>query len=237
MELRDKAEVIGGGNPLKNRFVLIIAAIAGVGVIGMLILLLFIFGVLPPGRGGTTALAQATPSNTPAASTSGTPNAVPTGAGSVPAGTPGIIPTITPAAAASPATPGSKVSAPSANAPLNPLSGLYVTRMRVNPKPRKNEPINFFVTVTNTTGKPQVHKVCAEIYRSGETKSLGITSCPPQTISPGTSELMTGPWNLTGIHACLAVRARPVIRDVGETRLALQQPSGAQLWLDLEVCP
>jgi hypothetical protein len=241
MELRDKVtEVVSGSNPLRNRLILIIAALAGLAVVGILVLLLFIFRVLPPGRGSNAALAQATSTNTPSALTTGTPTAVPTAAGPGPTTAPGIIPTITPPAGATPAagtTPTSTVAAPAANAPSNPLAGLYVTRIRVNPNPRKNELIYFFVTLTNTTGKPQFHRVCAELYRPGDINSLGITSCPPQTIPPGTGEVMTGPWNLTGIHACVALRARPVVRDEGETRIALHQPSGADLWLDLQVCP
>lgn len=234
MELRDKAtEVVGSSNPLRNRFVLIVGALVGLGIVGILVLLFFIF-FLPAGRGANRTIAQATSASTPTASTGATSTSGPAAVATLPGTTPGTIPTITPSATN---TPGSTVKAPAASAPSNPLPGLYVTRMRVNPKPRKNEPINFYVTLTNTTGKPQLHRVCAEIYRAGELKSFGITSCPPQTVQPGTSELMTGPWNLTGIHACLAVRARPVVRDEGETRVALQQPGGGDLWLDLEVCP
>lgn len=235
MELRDKVtEVVPAGNPNKKRFLLVVGALIGLAVIGILLLLVIIVAVLPRGQTTATKVAQATPTLTPAPSTSSTPNPVATAGGAGLAGTPGTIPTITPSTVA---TPDTKGGTGAVNSSPNPLPGLYVTSMRVNPKPRKNEPITFFVTVNNTTGKSQTHKVCAEIYHPGDQKSFGITSCTTQVIPSGTSEVTTGAWVLTGIHACLPVRARPVVRNEGETRLPLQQPNGSGLWLDLQVCP
>jgi hypothetical protein len=233
MELRDKAlAAMGGGNPFKNRFVLIVVALLGLGIVGVIVLLLFLVGVLPPGRGTGAARAQATA--TPVTLAQATSPNTPAAGGSAPTATPVIIPTTTSPATAPGATTGpsgSKAQAP------NPVPGLYVTRVRVDPKPRKGEPVNFYLTFVNTTGHAQVHKVCAELYRIGESKSFGVTSCPSQSIPPGTTEVNAGSWTLTGIHECLPVRAHAISRDEGQVRTPLQQPTGAELWLDLQVCP
>lgn len=234
MELRDKAlKSMGGGNPFKNRVVLIIAALAGLAIVGVLALVIIFFAT----RGKSTALNSAkvtatgvalAQTATPGASTSETPNPSATSVGS--SGTPGSIPTVTPAATASPG--------PNGGATPNPVPGFYASQMSVDPaKPRKNDQISFRVTFINTTGHAQAHKVCAEIFRLGETKSFGITSCASANIPPGTSQVQTGTWRLTGIHACLPIRAHAIARDDGDVRVPLHQPNGADLWLDLQVCP
>jgi hypothetical protein len=243
MELRDKALVeMGRGNPFKNRIFLIIAALVGLGIVGVLIILLFLFGVLPPGRRSGTASGKATVTQAPIAlgtatlvtTAQPTSPSSPVAGGPAPTSTPVIIPTTTPLASA----PGATAAPPAGNANSpNPIPGVYVTRLRTDPKPRKAEPINFYLTLVNTTGHAQFHNVCAEIYRVGESKSFGITSCPSQSIPAGTSEVNAGTWTVTGIHACLPLRAHAIARDEGQVRIPLQQPGGGDLWLDLEVCP
>ena len=230
MELKDEgAEVVGGGNPFKKRIVLIVAVLVGLAVIVIIALLLLLFVVLPGRRGsGGVAQATATPANLAEATLASTPSALPA-TGSAPTSTPVIIPTVTPAAAT---TPSSNVGSTP-----NPLPGLYATGIRVDPNLHKNQPIDFHVTIFNSTGLKQSHKVCAEIYHPGDQKSFGITSCLPQTIPLGTSEVSTGTWKVTGLHACLAVRARAVIRDTGDVRVPLRQTGGGDLWLDFQVCP
>lgn len=244
MELQDRGaevESSGASSLLKNRFVQVVAALLVLGFLGCVILVLFVFRVLPAAGGFKlagaqrtptgAAVAQATQASTSATPLASTPAPSATPVFTAPAGTPGSIPTTTPAASAS----ATQQATPSAN--LAP-GGLYVTRLRAEPvKPRKGEPITFFTTFTNTTGNKQVHRLCVEVYRLGEDRSFGITSCPPQTVPLGTSELMIGTWTLTGIHECLPVRARAITNDEGEPRVPLGMADGSPLWFDLTVCP
>lgn len=173
---------------------------------------------------------RATPSHTSTAVAPSTP-----GPTTAPA-----LATLTPTQAAIPTTtPASSPSTASRGTPSTNLrSGIYVSSLRADPaKATRGEPINFFVTIVNTTAQPQVHKLCVEIYRPGEAKSFGVTSCPQQTVPLGTHEVSAGSWILGGIHECMTVRARAITRDEGAPLTALQQPGGSVLWLNLQVCP
>lgn len=151
------------------------------------------------------------------------------------------IPTITPSSA-NRVTPATRV--PSANtsggAASGPLPGLAVTNLRYDPAyPQRNEPIVFYATVTNRTGKDQNYPLCAEIYDMPQRKNpLGTTNCDTVTIPPGTNELVIGYWIATGIKQCIPLRARVVYREQGgELRLPMTQTNGSEVWVDLGVCP
>lgn len=175
-----------------------------------------------------SSLATAAATSAPAAPSSPVPTATP------------VLTAAAPTQAAIPTT--TRVTSPTVGPQVTPATnlppGIYITRLRADPtKPRKGDPINFFATVLNTTGGPQVHRLCAEIYRAGEDKSFGVTTCPPQTIPPGTNELNLGKTQVVGIHDCLNMRARAITSDEGEPRIALLQPGGGVLWFNLQVCP
>ncbi len=255
MEFRDRgAEVSSSADLLKARLPLILGGLVALAVIGVLVVLLFMFGVLPPGRrtaastvqptATLVAAAPATNSSTPAAPAQETPSAESTSAAPAQTNTPVIAATAPAPTAPAPAAP-TKVAqgklparvAPAANASANPFPGIYVTQMRIDPAyPHKNETIDFYVTFSNTSGQMQTFSVCVEAFRVGDIKSFGITYCPPQAIQPGTSELMTGGWVVTGIRECVPVRARPFVKE-GDIRTPFQQTNGSDLWLDFQVCP
>ncbi len=248
MEFRDRgAEVAGGANLLKGRLPLILGGLIALAAIGVLVLFLYMFGVFTPGRrtAATTvqptatrvAAAQATSASTPTSSANQTPNAAPTSE-SAQASTPAVPPSATaPAAPAPKVTSAPKPAAPPANAPNNPFPGINVTKLRVDPMPpRKNDPISFYVTFSNTTGQMHTYNLCVEAYRVGDKKPFGITSCPARPIQPGTSEVTTGTWVVTGIRECIAARGRAVARD-GGIYTPFVQSDGSDLWLDFQVCP
>ncbi len=244
MEFRDSGpEITAGEGLFKSRFTVIVAVLVGVAVIGLCVLGLFLTGLFPPGRRTAATTGQATATRlTFAVATetsapsglSGTTNASPT-----PTDTPVDIPTAVPLPPPATATNTSTARTPAARVPpSSSVAGLYVTRLRVDPShPVKNDPINFYITFVNPTGKPENHNICVEIYRPGEKKSFGITHCPSQTIPTGTSEIMTGGWIVTGIRQCIPVRARPISRDDGDNRFPYLQANGNDLWLDFQVCP
>lgn len=139
-------------------------------------------------------------------------------------------PTSAPAASGSPAT----------LVPEGPLTGLTVHALRFEPSyPQKLEPISFYATIENRTGKEQYYPICVEIFRPGEAKSFGISDCRTLTIVPGTAEIFAGTWTASGIKECIPVRARAILReaDQDDVRLVLPPASGGELWSDFNVCP
>ncbi len=148
-----------------------------------------------------------------------------------------------------PATTASNAPQPTAAASNNkpaptvdrgPLTGLYVAGLRYEPDyPRRNDPVMFYATLINQTGKDQHYPVCAEIFHPGAAKSFGITNCDTLTIVPGTSQVFIGSWIGTGIKECIPVRARVVLHehDTDNVRLVFTTTRGGELWTDFQVCP
>ena len=239
------AEVVTQGF-LGNRFAVLVAALVGLAVIGLCVLGLFVAGILPPGTHTAATARQATATritiviatatSAPPQAAGGTAEALPTATEtpvSLPTYSGAPIPTVTPLLASTP-------TAPPAGAPPVPVkaaAGIYVTNMRVDPPhPVKNSLINFYVTFVNPTGASESHRLCVETYRPGDTRSFGITSCPSQSIPPGTHVIKIGTWNVTGVHQCIPVLARPISRD-GDNRSPYHQANGSDLWLEFSVCP
>jgi hypothetical protein len=129
---------------------------------------------------------------------------------------------------------------PAPSVDRGPLTGLYVAGLRYEPAyPIRNDPVMFYATLINQTGKDQNYPVCAEIFRPGAGKSFGITNCDTVTIVPGTSQVFIGSWIATGIKECIPVRARAVLHehDTDNVRLVFTTTKGGELWTDFNVCP
>ncbi len=121
-----------------------------------------------------------------------------------------------------------------------PLTGLYIAGLRFEPDyPRRNDPVMFYATLVNRTGREQYYPVCAEIFRPDAKKSFGITNCDNLTIPVGTNEIFIGSWTGTGIKECIPVRARAVLREQGEgeVRWVFTTTNGGELWTDFQICP
>ncbi len=181
----------------------------------------------------TPVLPTATPPLPPATT------AVPSPEPSTPTATATIgIPTVTPLAPVSNASTGGGAAA--TPVPQGPLTGLSISNLRYEPSyPQKLEPVNFYATLVNRTGKDQNYPICAEIFRPGAAKSFGITNCDTVTIVPGTAEVFIGSWIASGIKECIPVRARAVLREKGEgeARLVVPPVNGGELWVDFNMCP
>jgi len=209
--------------------------------------------IAPPLTETPTEVPTATP---PPTATTVIPTAVPT---SVPTNTPTLAPTNAPTSALTkpPATAlanrtvsssGTTVKNPTRVRPTNapvplvdrgPLTGLYVAGLRHEPNfPVSNEPIKFYATLVNRSGKEQHYPVCAEIFRPDEKKRFGSTNCANLTILIGTHEVFIGTWNDTGIKECLPRRARAILREQGsDIDLVFTTQNGGVLWIDFKVCP
>ncbi len=156
-----------------------------------------------------------------------------------------VVPTTAPTSSSGVATPikpptRAASNLPPANVDRGPLTGLYISALRFEPGyPRRNDPIKFYATLINNSGKEQYYPVCAEIFRPDAKKSFGITNCDNLTIAIGTSEVFIGSWIATGIKECIPARARAVLREQGEgeVRLVFTTLNGGELWKDFQVCP
>lgn len=193
----------------------------------------------------TAVLATATlVMSAPTENATGAANAQPTAVSPTVAAQPTSVPataTIPPTRAATVSggakTPTRAASGGEAN--QGPFAGVYVAGLRYDPpRPVRNDPVNFYATIVNRTGKDQNYPLCAEVYLPDKAKPIGTTDCNMTTIVPGTSEIPIGFWIGTGIKQCIKFRARVVSREAGgEERLALTTDKGGELWTDFSVCP
>jgi hypothetical protein len=247
----------GGNDPFQgNRwFRIAIIVLGALAVIGVLIFLLIILGFCAPNR-----QTSANPTTRPPATavviveTQAPPTAAPATATLV------LAPTASEATAAANAQPTNAPPAatetaaqPTAAQPTRgaiatqaaeterpgALGRLYIGAMRYEPpNPVRNEPVNFYVTMLNRTGKEQNYPLCVEIYLPDKAKPLGTTDCNNVTIPMGASEVPVGFWIGTGIKQCIQLRARAVMKEQGgEERIPLTNLRGEQLWTDFGVCP
>jgi hypothetical protein len=118
--------------------------------------------------------------------------------------------------------------------------GVYVTALRVSPPdPHRGLGMAFFATFLNTTGAEKGFRWRVEIWRTEPTKnSFGITDGKNRTIPTGSNELdTTGDYKVTGIAACLPLRARVISEDDEMRRTPFTKPDGSELWLEFQVCP
>lgn len=122
---------------------------------------------------------------------------------------------------------------------VGPLAGMYVTGLRYEPSyPVRNNPVNFFATINNRTGKDQHYPLCAEIFVPDKPKPIGTTDCNLLTIPPGVSDIPIGFWIASGIKQCTQFRARVVMREQGgEERIPFVTEQGGEHWTDFGVCP
>lgn len=145
-------------------------------------------------------------------------------------------PTATPNPLAS-ATPTSSAIAPT----LAVKPGVYVNSLRLTPRaPKRGEPVTFFATFVNSTGKPQNYKWLVEIWEQDANKRnpYGQADGLQNNIPIGTNERATGDsWKVAGGGPCLPFRARVVYEDDQNRRVPFKQTNGAELWVNFQVCP
>src|SRR5207253_5762455 len=120
-------------------------------------------------------------------------------------------PTSTPDAANP--TPTTKTIPTTVVAPTAALKpGVYVNSLRFTPHtPKRGQPVTFFATFTNSTGKPQSFKWLVEIWEQDPNKKnpYGQADGQQHAIPSGISELATGDsWKVAGGGPCVAFRAR-----------------------------
>ncbi|GEM_PF-5717510 len=119
--------------------------------------------------------------------------------------------------------------------------GVYVNSLRLNPRaPQRGQPVTFFATFVNATGKPQSYKWFVEIWEANSAKKnpYGQADGLAQQIPNGANELATGAsWKVAGGGPCLPFRARVVYQDSQARRIPFKRMNGGDLWLNFQVCP
>ncbi len=140
-----------------------------------------------------------------------------------------IVPTPTP----------SSVSAPTVAATVAVKPGVYVTKLRFTPAaPKRGQPVTFFATFLNSTGRAQNYKWLVEIFRQNEAKPYGQADALQREIPNGTNERATGDsWKVAGGGPCEPFRARVVFVDDQSRRIPFKRANGADLSVSFQVCP
>ena len=119
--------------------------------------------------------------------------------------------------------------------------GVYVNSLRFTPRaPKRGEPVTFFATFVNSTGKPQNYKWLVEIWEQDANKKnpYGQADAQQQQIPSGTNERATGDsWKVAGGGPCIPFRARVVYQDDQNRRIAFKRTNGTDLWVNFQVCP
>jgi hypothetical protein len=127
---------------------------------------------------------------------------------------------------------------PAASPTENIPPGVYVMNVRVAPpSPRSGDAITFYSTFVNTTGQTQEFNYCVELFKpESVAKSVGISTCTPQRLEPGTTELSSTGWNVRE-GACTEYLARAISEDQAKARTKLLKPDGNVFYLNFTVCP
>lgn len=119
--------------------------------------------------------------------------------------------------------------------------GVYVNNLRLTPRgAKRGQPVTFYATFVNSTGKPQSFKWLVEIWEQDPNKKnpYGQADGQQREIATGTNELATGDsWKVAGGGPCTAFRARVVYEDDQTRRIPFKRTNGADLWVPFQVCP
>lgn len=119
--------------------------------------------------------------------------------------------------------------------------GVYVNSVRLSPRaPKRGEPVTFFVSFVNSTGKAQNFKWLVEIWENDPDKKnpYGQADALQQAIPNGLNERGTGDsWKVAGGGPCVPFRARVVYEDDQSRRIPFKRTNGADLWVPFQVCP
>ena len=90
--------------------------------------------------------------------------------------------------------------------------GVYVNTIRFEPRaPKRGDPITFYATFVNSTGKPVNYTWLVEIWEQDPSKRnpYGQADALSREVPVGSSELATGDsWKVAGGGPCLPFRAR-----------------------------
>jgi hypothetical protein len=145
-----------------------------------------------------------------------------------------------PAPTARVATPVAKPTvAPKPTVAIKP--GVYVTNVRLSPRtPKRGQPVTFFVTFVNTTGKSQNYKWLVEIWEQDTSikNPYGQGDALQREIPAGTTERATGDsFKVAGGGPCLPFRARVVFTDDQARRVPFKRTNNTDFWITFQICP
>lgn len=154
-----------------------------------------------------------------------------------PTATPGAETPTPPPTSASVAVPTKASAAPTAA--VRP--GVYVNSLRFTPRaPKRGEPVTFFATFVNSTGKAQNYRWLVEIWEADTNKRnpYGQADAQDQAIPLGANERATGDsFKVAGGGPCVPFRAHVVYVDDAGRRVPFLRTNGTELWVNFQICP
>ncbi|MCC7160921.1 MAG: hypothetical protein IT331_00360 [Anaerolineae bacterium] len=119
--------------------------------------------------------------------------------------------------------------------------GIYVTGLRFAPgAPKRGQPMTFYATFLNTTGRDQNYKWLVEIWETNTNKKnpYGQADHLEQLIPTGANERATGDsFKVAGGGPCISFRAHVVFVDDQGRRVPFLRTNGVELWVPFQVCP
>jgi len=119
-----------------------------------------------------------------------------------------------------------------------PPPGVYVTGIRTDPPdPKQRQDIWFYVTFSNTTGKPQSYRWWVNIFDGG--KTIGDTSKNRiEDIPPGITERkVVKEWRIGPGQPCYTYTGKAVWRRDDGSEFTFKRPDGLEFALPFVVCP
>lgn len=134
-----------------------------------------------------------------------------------------------------------RTTTPAASPTIAVRPGLYISGLRFVPStPKRGDPVTFYATFLNTTGREQHYKWLVEIWETDSTKKnpYGQADNLEQLIPSGTSERATGDsFKVAGGGPCVPFRAHVVYVDDQGRRVPFLRTNGTELWVPFQVCP
>lgn len=123
--------------------------------------------------------------------------------------------------------------------PLALKPGVYIANLRRSPVlAKRGQPITFFPTFVNSTGKAQDYRWLVEIWQQSSNKRYGQADALQRSIPVGTHELATASnWKVAGGGPCESFRARVVYEDDQSRRISFLRTNGTEYWQTFQVCP
>lgn len=118
--------------------------------------------------------------------------------------------------------------------------GVYVTELRVESSPKRNQPITFRATFLNTTGEAKGYDLIVLIYdpnKSGANKGFGETESRGVNIPPGTRTFPVTYQGVRGGGGCIPLYAQANFQDATKNRTLFLNPNGEPLTVYFDVCP
>lgn len=118
--------------------------------------------------------------------------------------------------------------------------GVYVTELRVEANPRRNQPITFRASFLNTTGEAKAYDLIVLIYdpnKAGPNKGFGETESRGVNVPPGARTFAVTYQGVKGGGGCIPLYAQAHFQDANKNRTMFVNTNGEPAAVYFDVCP